>query len=229
MGDVGSDSVGEMLLQDLRKSGIAALAGRKPGLDTGVVISRIGRRGNRTMHSARWAAAAFDVDSLPLGCAARERFTSRVTRPRRPGLKALEAVFSAANSAGAFLSFDPSHAGIVRTVGAPRLLDLLVEATVNVIFANRSEAAALAGSSSARESAPILAQSARMAIVKDGGRGCYAAGARSSTFRPCALNRWTRPGREMPSPVRGWRTFFSIATSQPLAVTLRPARRALFS
>jgi ribokinase len=177
MGDVGSDTVGDMLLEDLRKSGIGAFMCRKPGLESGVVLSWIGRRGNRTMHSARWAATAFAIDSLPLAdlCGARAVHVTGYAGHTEPGLTALEAVFRAAKSRGAFLSFDPSHAGLVRSVGSQRLRDLLGDSKVDVIFANRSETAALTGSASARESARILAQSLPLAIVKDGGRGCYAA------------------------------------------------------
>lgn len=175
LGVIGADTAGDFLLADLRRSGVVAYPVQRFGLETGVVLSWIGAGGNRTMHSARWAAAAIDPSSIPLEpvqTAAAVHVTGYLALATR-GIEAVETIFRAGRDRQAFLSFDPSDAGIVRTIGPQRLRGLLRRLRVDAIFANRREATALTGLMGPRQAAVSLAETVDIAVVKDGARGCY--------------------------------------------------------
>jgi sugar/nucleoside kinase (ribokinase family) len=177
MGRVGDDAIGEYLLRDLAHSGVAPHAARIKGVETGVVISWVGKRGNRSMHSSRAAAASVDLSSLDLSAVrdATAVHVSGYTAATADGFEAIKRVMLTAKSARAFVSFDPSDPNIVRAVGPVRLMKLLNECRVSLIFANRREARALTGAKTAVDATSSLARIVEMAIVKDGGRGCYLA------------------------------------------------------
>lgn len=177
MGRVGDDAIGEYLLRDLAHSGVAPHATRIKGVETGVVISWVGKRGNRSMHSSRAAAASVDLRALDLSTVreATAVHVSGYTAATAAGFEAIKRVMLTARSARAFVSFDPSDPNIVCAVGSERLTKLLHDCHVSLVFANRREAQAMTGMKTAGDAASSLARVVETAIVKDGGRGCYLA------------------------------------------------------
>jgi sugar/nucleoside kinase (ribokinase family) len=162
-------------LADLERTGVCPSGVKLSGVETGVVISRLGFKGERHMHSARLAASRLKREHLSesLIRSAWAVHATGYAMNSKEGFEAVEWALRLASSSGVFTSVDPSTKGIVDSVGRQRFLELLQSARVDALFANRTEAQALSKATGARRSAEVLSETVPLAIVKDGARGSY--------------------------------------------------------
>ena len=186
LGVVGDDTAGDFLVADLERAGVKASVTKLRGFETGVVLSRLGIRGERHMHSARLAGsrlATEHVSEVVLRAASAVHVTGYAMNST-DGFHAAEAAFRLASEGGAFTSVDPSTRDVVRNIGRERFLRFLEDMKVQAIFANRAEAETIADTRGARRSAAWLSEHVPLAIVKDGARGSYLASSSLLQFTP---------------------------------------------
>lgn len=186
VGVVGSDTAGEFLLADLRRCGVSCAANTLSGFETGVVISRLGARGERHMHSARLAGSRLKREHIPptlLTSAAAVHVTGYAMNTSE-GFEAVDWALRLAAKAGAFTSVDPSNRSVVEVVGRERFIHFLEAAEVKAVFANKAEAQAITDSSGSRAAANALSHHVPFAIVKDGARGSYLSSSSYTHFTP---------------------------------------------
>ncbi len=176
-GVVAADQAAEVLVQSLKDEDVVVSVTRIPGGESGVVLSWLGRSAHRTMHSARSVASLIGPQHVDVELIRRARAVHitgyLLTTPG--GLDAASLALEEGRKANCVLSFDASSPFVIRTIGVERLKEIFRHFQVDILLANRSEAAELTGILSARESAVALTPLTRIAIVKDGGHGSYLA------------------------------------------------------
>jgi sugar/nucleoside kinase (ribokinase family) len=186
LGVVGSDTAGDFLLADLERAGVYPSVTKLDGVETGIVISRLGSRGERHMHSARLASSRLRREHLSesvIRSAAAVHATGYAMNSAE-GFRAVEWALRLASKSGAFTSVDPSTKGIVNAIGRERFLEFLEASRVSAVFANRTEAQAISNVAGARRSAEVLSGHVPLAIVKDGARGSYVHSGSGVHFTP---------------------------------------------
>jgi len=186
MGIVGDDPAGRMLEQSLRDQDVEVSATRIPDLESGVVISWIGRSGHRVMHSARWAGSRLAPEHIDLQLVRRASCLHLTGYPLAlpAGWEAAAIAMREAHRAGALISFDPSSTDVIRAIEAGRLEEMLRDCSVDILFANRQEARALTGISKPRDAVTVLNGLFPLVVLKDGARGAYTGTREGVAFTP---------------------------------------------
>lgn len=186
-GRVGEGAVGDLVAADLAAAGIPSLLPRASGEDTGFTVGLAEAGGENTFVTAPGAESRLspeDLDALPL----------------EPG----DAVYvsgydlaypvSGGSLAGWLPTLEPGHLlvidpGPLASEIPPERLDAALRRT-DVLSLNTREATLLTGAAAVAESADLLArrlpEGARV-VVRDGRRGCWAAGGGTPSVRLPAL------------------------------------------
>ena len=178
LGRIGGDEAGRAAVEGLRAAGVEVRCAVDPRRATGMVIVLVEPGGERTMVPDPGANAALKPGDLPGEAFAAgghlhvSGYTLLRTGSRAAGLAALER----ARAAGMSVSVDAASVGPLSAVGAARFLAWIDG--VDVLFANRDEAAFLAGTDAgqgADETAAVgLAARCGVAVVKLGAHGALA-------------------------------------------------------
>lgn len=178
LGRVGDDPAGRSASDGLRAAGVEVRFTIDPVMATGTVIVLVEPGGERTMVPDPGANSALTTQDLPI-----EAFTPgahlhlsgyTLLKPgsRDAGLAALEL----ARASGMTVSVDVASVGPLSTVGAQRFLGWIDG--IDVLFANRAEAAFLAGGGAddddPEQTTAVLAQHCGLAVVKLGADGASA-------------------------------------------------------
>jgi sugar/nucleoside kinase (ribokinase family) len=172
VGCVGRDPVGSMLRSELNRRGVSMRIAMADGLETGVVAASISDSGERTMRSSRGANEALSPAFIRRLRLAELRIVHvmgyGLLSPY--GMDVLHAAAALARRSGAALSFDPSSASAIRTIGADCLLKVTRQENA-ILTPNAAEAAALTGLDDPEQAARHLSKYAGTVIVKDGPLG----------------------------------------------------------
>ncbi|NJC68365.1 sugar kinase [Planosporangium thailandense] len=185
VGVVGADGAGADRVAELTDLGVRAVVRRAEGAATGSVVV-VSHGGERTMLSDRGAnllLSPADVDA-GLASGARHLHLSGYVLLAPPAREAGRYALAAARRHGLTTSVDLAAAAIMRRVGPAEILSC-VEG-VDLILANRQEAAVLVGEAAPAELAARLAASAGRAVVKCGAAGAVWARARGEVIEAAA-------------------------------------------
>ncbi len=197
LGRVGDDDAGRAAADGLRAAGVEVRFALDPRRATGTVIVLVEPGGERTMVPDPGANDALTEQDLPADVFERgahlhlSGYTLLKPGSRDAGLAALRM----ARAAGMTVSVDAASAGPLRTVGAGRFL-AWIEGT-DVLFANRPEAAYLAGHADADvdvdadgdpdAAADVLSRHCGLAVVKLGPDGALGRSAHGASEHADAL------------------------------------------
>lgn len=176
VGVVGADEAGAARVAELTELGVRPVVRRAEAAVTGSVVV-ISCAGERTMLSDRGAnllLSRADVDA-GLASGARHLHLSGYVLLEPPTRDAGRYALAAARRRGLTTSVDLAAAPIMQRVGPAEILSCLTG--IDLVLANREEAAVLVGAAAPVELATRLARSAVRAVVKCGAAGAVWAGA----------------------------------------------------
>ena len=171
VGRVGDDALGRESVAGLTDRGVTAWVSAEPDLTTGTCIVLVEPGGERSMLPDAGANATLTAADLPQrafrpgGHLHLSGYTLLNPGSRDAGLAAL----SMAAAADMTVSVDPSSAAPLAELGAARFLSMT--RGVDLLLANRDEAAVLAGTSDPHLAAQQLGDTYREVVVKLGADG----------------------------------------------------------
>ena len=171
VGRVGDDALGRESVAGLTDRGVTAWVSTEPDLTTGTCIVLVEPGGERSMLPDAGANATLTAADLPPrafrpgGHLHLSGYTLLNPGSREAGLAAL----SMAAAADMTVSVDPSSAAPLAELGAARFLSMT--RGVDLLLANRDEAAVLAGTSDPHLAAQQLGDTYREVVVKLGADG----------------------------------------------------------
>jgi sugar/nucleoside kinase (ribokinase family) len=171
VGRVGDDALGRESVAGLTDRGVTAWVSTEPDLTTGTCIVLVEPGGERSMLPDAGANATLAAADLPQrafrpgGHLHLSGYTLLNPGSRDAGLAAL----SMAAAADLTVSVDPSSAAPLAELGAARFLSMT--RGVDLLLANRHEAAVLAGTSDPHLAAQQLGDTYREVVVKLGPDG----------------------------------------------------------
>jgi sugar/nucleoside kinase (ribokinase family) len=171
VGRVGDDALGRESVAALTDRGVTAWVSTEPDLTTGACIVLVEPGGERSMLPDAGANATLTAADLPQrafrpgGHLHLSGYTLLNPGSRDAGLAAL----SMAAAADMTVSVDPSSAAPLAELGAARFLSMT--RGVDLLLANRDEAAVLAGTSDPHLAAQQLGDTYREVVVKLGADG----------------------------------------------------------
>jgi sugar/nucleoside kinase (ribokinase family) len=171
VGRVGDDALGRESVAGLTDRGVTAWVSIDPELTTGTCIVLVEPGGERSMLPDAGANATLAPGHVPQrpfrpgGHLHLSGYTLLNTGSREAGLAAL----SLAAAADMTVSLDPSSAALLEQVGAARFLEMT--RGVDLLLANRDEAAVLAGTDDPHQAAAQLGDTYREVVVKVGANG----------------------------------------------------------
>jgi sugar/nucleoside kinase (ribokinase family) len=171
VGRVGDDALGRESVAGLTDRGVTAWVSTEPDLTTGTCIVLVEPGGERSMLPDAGANATLAAADLPQrafrpgGHLHLSGYTLLNPGSRDAGLAAL----SMAAAADMTVSVDPSSAAPLAELGAARFLSMT--RGVDLLLANRDEAAVLAGTSDPHLAAQQLGDTYREVVVKLGPDG----------------------------------------------------------
>jgi len=171
VGRVGDDALGRESVAGLTDRGVTAWVSTEPDLTTGTCIVLVEPGGERSMLPDAGANATLTAADLPQrafrpgGHLHLSGYTLLNPGSRDAGLAAL----SMAAAADMTVSVDPSSAAPLAELGAARFLSMT--RGVDLLLANRDEAAVLAGTSDPHLAAQQLGDTYREVVVKLGADG----------------------------------------------------------
>ena len=171
VGRVGDDALGRESVGGLTDRGVTAWVSTEPDLTTGTCIVLVEPGGERSMLPDAGANATLTAADLPQrafrpgGHLHLSGYTLLNPGSRDAGLAAL----SMAAAADMTVSVDPSSAAPLAELGAARFLSMT--RGVDLLLANRDEAAVLAGTSDPHLAAQQLGDTYREVVVKLGADG----------------------------------------------------------
>ena len=171
VGRVGDDALGRESVAGLTDRGVTAWVSIDPELTTGTCIVLVERGGERSMLPDAGANATLAPDHVPQrpfrpgGHLHLSGYTLLNPGSRDAGLASL----SLAAAADMTVSLDPSSAALLEQVGAARFLEMT--RGVDLLLANRDEAAVLAGTDDPHQAAERLGDTYREVVVKVGANG----------------------------------------------------------
>lgn len=174
---VGADALGAAARAALSAAGVRCQVAVDAQAPTGTCVVLVEPGGARTMlpdGGANTRLAVTDLPPVPAGAHVHlSGYVLLNEGSRAAGVEAL----ARARAAGATTSVDPSSAGWLEEVGVVRFLAWT--AGVDLVLANDEEAAVLAGTAGAEQSAAVLARSYAEVVVKLGAQGAlWASGTR---------------------------------------------------
>jgi len=171
VGRVGDDALGRESVAGLTDRGVTAWVSTEPDLTTGTCIVLVEPGGERSMLPDAGANATLTAADLPQrafrpgGHLHLSGYTLLNPGSRDAGLAAL----SMAAAADMTVSVDPSSAAPLAELGAARFLSMT--RGVDLLLANRDEAAVLAGTNDPHLAAQQLGDTYREVVVKLGADG----------------------------------------------------------
>jgi sugar/nucleoside kinase (ribokinase family) len=171
VGRVGDDALGRESVAALTGCGVTAWVSTEPDVTTGTCIVLVEPGGERSMLPDAGANATLTAADLPQrafrpgGHLHLSGYTLLNPGSRDAGLAAL----SMAAAADMTVSIDPSSAAPLAVLGAARFLSMT--RGVDLLLANRDEAAVLAGTSDPHLAAQQLGDTYREVVVKLGADG----------------------------------------------------------
>ena len=169
IGKRARDAAGALVADELARRGVE-LAGPVVEGRTGVVVSLVDERGERTMASDRGVARELSPDDLEpawlQGCA--WLHVPGYSLLGEPIASATARAVELAREAGASVSVDLSAWTAIRAVGPRRFLARLEALEPELAFANEAELAALGGELPAPTS--VLKRGAAGCVIREGGR-----------------------------------------------------------
>ena len=171
VGRIGDDALGRECVDQLRRQGVATAVTVDPDLSTGTCVVLVEAGGERSMLpdvGANTSLAAADLPSRAFRPGAHLHL-SGYTLLHGGSHEAGSAAFSSAATARMTTSVDPSSAALLRQLGPDTFLDWT--RGVDVLLANREEAALLGGSADPQTAAARLADSYGEVVVKLGRDG----------------------------------------------------------
>lgn len=175
LGRVGDDDAGRSAADEMRAAGVAVRFAIDPDRATGTVIVLVEPGGERTMVPDPGANDALRPQDLPAELFTRgahlhlSGYTLLRSGSRDAGLAALRM----AHAAGMSVSVDAASAGPLQAVGPARFVQWIQGA--DILFANRLEAALLAGQQvhDVDAAARVLAEHCGLAVIKLGADGAF--------------------------------------------------------
>ncbi len=180
VGKVGADSLGELVLRELRAEGLELVASRHPVRPTGLMLKE-----RRTVDATKvWyyrsgsAGSALSVEDIPEDAiaAARLLHITGIT----PGLsdsaaQAVDFAIYCARQSGTLVSFDFNYRSALWSGAEAGAVFRQIVARADIVFAGQDEAALVVGPGSPREQSARLAElGPSQVMVKLGDRGCAA-------------------------------------------------------
>lgn len=171
VGRVGDDVLGRESVAALTSRGVGTWVGADPDRATGTCIVLVEPGGERSMLPDTGANATLTPADLPAGefRPGTHLHLSGYTLLNEGSREAARAALASAREVGMTVSVDPSSAALLKDVGAARFLGWT--AGVDLLLANRDEAALLAGTSSPQSAASQLGDTYREVVVKLGPDG----------------------------------------------------------
>lgn len=171
IGAVGVDPAGELIRLALRTDGVRDALQVVPDAATGACIVLIGPDGERTMIPDAGANSALCASRVPDDVLTGHLHLSGYTLLNPASREAGIALLHRARAAGCTVSLDPSSAAPL--AAAPQVLDAMT-GLVDLIIANRDEAAVLTGLDDPDAACQALAEHYPTAVVKLGADGAIA-------------------------------------------------------
>lgn len=184
IGRIGRDPFGDEVLTDLARAGVTPHLARDTEMGSGVCVVLVTPDGERTMFPDLGANSGLQPAHLP-DVAFRDGghlhlsgYSLLHAETRIAALGALDI----ARRRGMTISIDASSVAPLREVGVDTFLGWCHPC--DVLFANAAEARELTGSANPEGAARAMLDHARVAVVKDGAEGAYAAHAGLVAHRP---------------------------------------------
>ena len=171
IGAVGADPAGELIRRALRADGVLDALHVVPDAATGACIVLIGLDGERTMVPDPGANSALSASQVPDDVLTGHLHLSGYTLLNPASREAGLTLLHRARAAGCTVSLDPSSAAPL--AAAPQVLDAVI-GQVDLIIANRDEAAVLTGLEDPDAACRALAERYPTAVVKLGADGAVA-------------------------------------------------------
>ncbi|MCP3952489.1 MAG: adenosine kinase [Desulfobacterales bacterium] len=167
VGKRGSDALGDLLENGLKKNNVGPLLFQSP-TPTGRVLSIITPDAQRTFLTFLGAAAEMSPDEVRGGCF-KEAAVVHVEGYLLYNRELIMAVLEEARRAGACISLDLASFTVVED--AADILGDLVDQYVDILIANEDEARAFTGFSDEEQAIRALSERADLAVLKIGARG----------------------------------------------------------
>ncbi|WP_432572676.1 sugar kinase [Kineococcus sp. SYSU DK005] len=150
VGRVGADSLGELVLRELRAEGVDVAAVVDPGAPTGLMVKerRTGERSRVWYYRAGSAGSRLHRDDVPRGAlagAALLHVTGITPALSASAADAVEHAVDAARAAGALVSLDVNHRSALWPAHEAGPVLARLARRVDVVFAGDDEAAMLVG------------------------------------------------------------------------------------
>jgi sugar/nucleoside kinase (ribokinase family) len=173
VGCVGADPVGEALVRELEAQGVNVAAREAQGVGTGAVLVEVDTSAERVMRSSRGANALLrpgDIEGIPVKDVRAVHLTgySLLCDSR---FEILEAAGRLAAAHDAWLAFDPSSTGVIRSLGRREMLKAMENAGVGLLLPNTSELWELARLEDTQDALRGLTGRFPRVVVKDGAAG----------------------------------------------------------
>lgn len=180
LGRLGQDSLGDMIVRELRAEGVLVHGVRDTHASTGMMLKeRPTPRATRVVYYRRGSAGSrLSPEDLPprtVEEAALLHLTGITPALSESASAAVDAAMARARRAGVLISFDLNYRAALWApeVAAPRMRELVEQA--DIVFAGDDEAALLFGRSGAEQlAAQLRALGPMEAVIKLGERGCFA-------------------------------------------------------
>jgi sugar/nucleoside kinase (ribokinase family) len=184
---VGGDALGDFYQAKMEKAGVGVAALPLPEGTTGTVIVLTTPDAQRTFLSFLGDSAR--PPQLAAGALAHAQLlvVEGYLLEQAETAAAIAAVVREARAGGVLVALTCADAGVVR--GARAAFTQVLDAGVDVLFANAGEATELTGLAEAADSAAELSRLVKLAVVTDGSRGAHLATAQGAKLH--APPHWT--------------------------------------
>jgi 2-dehydro-3-deoxygluconokinase len=180
VGAVGQDSLGDLVVRELRAEGLTVVARRDPTAPTGLMIKerRTAEQLKVWYYRAGSAGSRLGPDDIPVDVVAEARLlhVTGITPALSPtAADATSYAVDIARQAGALVSFDVNYrAGVWAADDARPVLQKLC-ARADIVFAGEEEGALVVGDGDAPNLARRFAElGATQVVIKRGSQGAYA-------------------------------------------------------
>ena len=167
VGKRGEDALGDLLEQELTRSGVQTRLFRSPS-PTGRVLSIITPDAQRSMFTFLGAASELDPEEITGECLEGTAVV-HVEGYLLFNAELITKVMATAHDAGAMVSLDLASFTVVEQSQA--LLEMLVDSYVDVLIANEDEARVFTGEEKEEAALKRLSERAATAVLKLGARG----------------------------------------------------------
>jgi sugar/nucleoside kinase (ribokinase family) len=174
-GSVGGDALGDFYRSKMRRAGVDFVSEPQPDGTTGTVVVLTTPDAQRTMLSFLGTSAEVRCSAALAAAAGASQLLviEGYLLEQQDTVAAICEAAAAARDGGALVALTCADVGVVRAHGAA--FRAVLDAGVDVLFANAAEAAQLAGVTEAADAAAALAACVSMAVVTDGSRGAHLA------------------------------------------------------